>query len=242
MELKWLTFTLKKIMTRYKSWKNGNFVPFNVELLISSHCNLKCVMCNVWRLAKKDSLLAQKELEISEYENLLDELASLGTKSLCLSGGEPLLKKGIFSIIRKAKEKGLFVELITNGTLITNEIAQKLLASEVDLVTVSIDAPTAEVHDRIRGAKGLWEQSSRGLRTISDLRKRSKSQKPRLAIDYVVNKLNCRLILEMIDLECSLGFDEIHLLPIIGRTPVAEELFLGIDDLSWLKKNLKLIR
>jgi len=229
-------------MTQYKLWKNGNFAPFNVELLISSRCNLKCVMCNVWRLAKKDQLIAQKELKLSEYESLLDELSSLGTKSLCLSGGEPLLKKGVFSIIRKAKEKGFFVELITNGTLITNEIAQKLLEYKVDLVTVSIDAPTAEVHDPIRGAKGLWEQSTRGLRIISDLRKRSKSQKPRLAIDYVVNKLNCRFIPEMIDLKRSLGFDEIHLLPIIGRTSAAKELLLEIDDLRWLKQNLKSIR
>lgn len=229
-------------MTQYKSWKKGNFAPLNVELLVSSRCNLNCVMCNVWRLAEKDPSIAQKELEITEYENLLDELSSLGTRSLCISGGEPLLKKGVFSIIKKAKEKNLFVELITNGTLITNEIAQKLLASDVDLVTVSIDAPTAEVHDQIRGAKGLWERSTRGLRTLYDLRKRAKSQKPRLAIDYVFNKINCRLIPEMIDLKRSLGFDEIHLLPIIGRTSVAKELFLELDDLRWLKKNLKLIR
>lgn len=227
---------LKKTMTQYRLWKKGNFVPFHVDLLVSSRCNLKCVMCNVWSLAEKYPSIAQRELEITEYENLLDELSSLGTISLCISGGEPLLKKGVFSIIKKAKEKKLFVELITNGTLITNEIAQKLIASDVDLVTVSIDAPIAEMHDQTRGAKGLWERSTRGLRILYDLRERAKSQKPRLAIDYVVNKINCRLIPEMIDLKRSLGFDEIHLLPIIGRTPVAKELFLELDDLRWLRK------
>ncbi len=199
-------------------------------------------MCNVWRLAEKDPSITQRELAISEYESLLDDLSSLGTKSLCISGGEPLLKEGVFSIIEMAKEKGFFVELITNGTLITDEIAQKLLAAQVDLVTVSIDAPNAELHDHIRGAQGLWERSARGLRALSELRKRSKSQKPRLAVDYVVSKLNCRLIPDMIDLRDSLGFDEIHLLPIIGRTPLAKELFLEIDDLNWLKENLKPIR
>ena len=233
---------LKKTMTQYRLWKKGNFVPFHVDLLVSSRCNLKCVMCNVWSLAEKYPSIAQRELEITEYENLLDELSSLGTISLCISGGEPLLKKGVFSIIKKAKEKKLFVELITNGTLITNEIAQKLIASDVDLVTISIDAPIAEMHDQTRGTKGLWERSTRGLRILYDLRERAKSQKPRLAIDYVVNKINCRLIPEMIDLKSSLGFDEIHLLPIIGRTPVAKELFLELDDLRWLKKNLKSIR
>ena len=228
-------------MTQYKLWKKGNFVPLHVDLLVSSRCNLKCVMCNVWPLAEKDSSITQREIEITEYENLVDELSSLGTRSLCISGGEPLLRKDVFSIIKKAKEKNLFVELITNGTLITNEIAQKLLASDLDLVTVSIDAPVAKMHDQIRGAKGLWERSTKGLRTLYDMRKRTKSQKPRLAIDYVFNKINCRLIPEMIDLKRSIGFDEIHLLPIIGRTSTAKELFLELDDLIWLKKNLKLI-
>jgi MoaA/NifB/PqqE/SkfB family radical SAM enzyme len=240
-----LAVTLKKAMVQYKLWKKGNFsarAPSYVELLVSSRCNLKCVMCNIWPLAEKDPSIAKRELEITEYENLLDELSSLGTRSLCISGGEPLLKKGVFSIIKKAKEKNLFVELITNGTLITNEITQKLLASDVDLVTVSIDAPVAEVHDQIRGAKGLWERSTKGLRTLHDLREMAKSQKPRLAIDYVVNKINCRLIPEMIDLKRSLGFDEIHLLPIIGRTSVAKELFLELDDLRWLKSNLNVIK
>jgi MoaA/NifB/PqqE/SkfB family radical SAM enzyme len=199
-------------------------------------------MCNVWRLAEKNQSIAHKELEISEYKNLLDELSLLGTKSVCISGGEPLLKKGVFSIIQKAKEKGLFVEFITNGTLITSEIAQRVIESGVDMVTISIDAPRAEVHDQIRGARGSWEKSTRGLRTLSNLRKRSNSQKPRLAIDYVVTKINCRLIPEMIDLKPRLGFDEIHLLPIIGRTSVAKELFLGMDDLRWLKENLKSIK
>jgi MoaA/NifB/PqqE/SkfB family radical SAM enzyme len=101
-------------------------------------------------------LIAHKELEISEYKNLLDELSLIGTKSVIISGGEPLLKKGVFSIIQKAKEKGMFVEFITNGTLITAEIAQQLIESDVDMVTISIDAPRAEVHDQIRGTRGSW--------------------------------------------------------------------------------------
>ena len=237
-----MAVSLKKAVTRYRLWKKGNFVPFYVELLVSSRCNLKCEMCNVWPLAEKDPSIAQRELEITDYENLLDELSSMGTRSLCVSGGEPLLKKDVFSIIKKAKEKNFSVELITNGTLITNEIARKLLASDVDLVTVSIDSPIEEMHDQIRGAKGLWKRSTRGVRTLYDLRKRSKSQKPRLAIDYVFSKKNYRLIPEMIDLKQSLGFDEIHFLPIIGRTSMSKELFLELDDLRWLKRNLKLIR
>jgi MoaA/NifB/PqqE/SkfB family radical SAM enzyme len=237
-----MAYALKNAVKHYISWKNGSFIPSNVELLVSSRCNLRCAMCNVWRAAEKNQSIAHEELEISEYANLLDELSLLGTKSLCISGGEPLLKKGVFSIIKKAKEKDLFVEVITNGTLVTSENAKRLLESGVDLVTFSIDAPRAHVHDQVRGVIGSWEKSTRGMITLSNLRKRSGSQKPRLAIDYVVTKVNCGLIPELIDLKPRLGFDEIHFLPIIGRTSVAKELFLGIDDLRWLKENLRSIK
>ncbi len=232
---------LKNAVTKYKSLRNGSFSPSNVDLLVSSRCNLRCVMCNLWKLAEKNHSIVNEELEISAYEKLMEELARIGTKSICISGGEPLLKKGVFSIIREAKEKNFVVELITNGTLVTPEIAQRLIESGVDLVTVSIDAPKAQVHDQIRGVKGSWEKSTRGIITLADFRKRLGSRKPRLAIDYVVNKVNCCLIPEMIDLKPQLRFDEIHFLPIIGRTTAAKELFLRIDDLRWLKKNLKMI-
>ena len=237
-----MAYALRNAMKHYKSLRNGCFAPSNVELLVSSRCNLRCAMCNVWRLAEKNQSIAQEELEVSEYENLLDELSLLGTRSLTISGGEPLLKKGVFSIIQKAKEKDLSVEFITNGTLISSETAQKLLKSGVDLVTFSIDAPSACVHDRVRGVTGSWEKSTRGMITLSNLRKRSGSKKPRLAIDYVITNVNCTMIPEMIDLKPCLGFDEIHFLPIIGRTSVAKELFLRMDDLTWLKENLKSIK
>lgn len=133
-----MTYEVKKALKRYKSWKNNEgFTPYAVELLVSSRCNLRCVMCNVWRLAKKNPSIIDKELPISGYENLLDELSSLGTRSLCISGGELLLKKGVFSIIQKAKEKNLEVEMITNGTMISNAIAKKLVESGVDLIPFS---------------------------------------------------------------------------------------------------------
>lgn len=237
-----MTCRVKKALKLYKSWKNNEgFTPYNVELLVSSRCNLRCVMCNVWRLAKKKPSIIDKELSIPEYENLLEELSSLGTRSLCISGGEPLLKKGIFSIIRKAKEKNLKVELITNGTMISNAIAKRLVESGIDLITFSIDASRADLHEQIRGVPGSWERAARGIIMLNNLRKETDSQKLSLAIDFLVTRINHHLIPEMIDLKPKLGFDEIHFLPIIGKTPASKELFLTIDDLKSLRENLRSI-
>jgi len=233
---------VSKVVKQYRSWKKGNFAPSYVELLVSSRCNLKCVMCNVWPIIQKDPSMAQKEVDLETYRKLFDELASMGTKSLCISGGEPLLRNDIFSIFELAKKKNFIVELITNGTLITPQIAEKIINSGIDLVTISIDGPTPEIHDKIRGANGLFEQSTKGLQALHKIREEQNKQKPILAIDYVFTKMNYRFIPDMIDLKSKLGFDEIHLLPVIGRTPAAKELFLSKEDLSWLNENLILIK
>lgn len=238
-----MAYKVREALKLYKSWRsNEGFTPGGVELLVSSRCNLRCTMCNVWMLAEKKPSIMNEELSVSEYENLLEELSSLGTKSLCISGGEPLLKKGIFSIIQKAKEKNLKIEMITNGTLISNATAKKLVESNIDLITFSIDAPRANLHDQIRGVPGSWEKATRAMGVLNNLRKQANSQKLRLAIDFLVTRINYHMIPEMIDLKPKLGFDEIHFLPIIGKTPAAKELFLTTEHLKWLKKNLRLIK
>jgi len=237
-----MAYKVREALKLYKSWRsNEGFTPYGVELLVSSRCNLRCVMCNVWRLAEKNPSITNEELSVSEYESLLHELSSLGTKSLCISGGEPLLKKGVFFIIQEAKEKGLKVEIITNGTLISDAIAKKLISSNIDLITFSIDAPRANLHDQIRGVHGSWEKATQAMAKLNNLRKQANSQL-RLAIDFLVTRTNYHLIPDMIDLKFKLGFDEIHFLPVIGKTPAAKELFLTINNLKWLKVNLEPIR
>jgi len=235
-----MTCKVKKALRLYKSWRNN--APYTVELLVSSLCNLRCIMCNVWKLAKNNPSVTDEELSISEYENLLDELSSLGTKVISISGGEPLLKKGIFSIIQKAKEKDLQVQIITNGTIISNAVATRLVESGIDLITFSIDAPKAHIHDQIRGIPGSWEKATRALMMLNVLRRQSGSQRLRLAINFQITRTNYHMIPEMIDLKSKLGFDEIRFLPIIGKTPAAQELFLGIEDLRWLRENLGSIK
>jgi len=238
-----MTYEVKKALKLYKLWRNNEaFTPYTVELLVSSLCNLKCVMCNVWKLTRKDPSPTDEELSVSEYENLLDELSFLGTKFLCISGGEPLLKKGVFSIVQKAKEKNLQVELITNGTMVSDGVAKRLVESGIDIITFSIDASRSDLHDHIRGVTGSWEKATRGMVALNKFKRQVGSKKLKLAIDFLVTRINCHMIPEMIDLKPELGFDEIHFLPVIGKTVSAKELFLTTQDLKWLEENLRLIK
>lgn len=199
-------------------------------------------MCNVWKLTIKNPLIAENELSISEIKNLLEQLSRLGTRVIYLSGGEPLLKKGILSIIGKAKKEKFKVGMITNGTLITETLASKLLKSGLDHIIFSIDAPQADPHDQIRGVKGAWERAIRGIQSINNLRTKLKNKILLISIHFLVTRINYQLIEEMIECKPQLGYDEIGFLPVIGKTQATEDLFLRRDDLKALKEHLPIIK
>lgn len=235
--------TIPQIIKLYKRWqKNQGSVPYTIELLLSSRCNMKCVMCNVWKLGITNPNIQEKELSIPELNNLIDELSRLGTKVIYLSGGEPLLKKEIFSIIRIAKAKKIKVGMITNGTLITERVAKELLESGLDHIIFSIDSPEVDLHEQIRGVKGSWKKATNGLRLMDKLRKEMNKDQFFISVHFLVTRKNYELIENMIESKSQLGYNEIGFLPVVGKTVATEEFFLRKNDLEALKKRLPSIK
>src|SRR3989344_2296480 len=112
-------------------------------------CNLTCKHCY--------SISADKdfpgELSTAEVYRVMDDLKAFGVPVLILSGGEPLLRPDIFDISRRAKDKGFYVGLSTNGTLIDESNIDRLAGIGYDYVGISIDGLT-ETHHRIRRREG----------------------------------------------------------------------------------------
>src|SRR5512147_2521108 len=96
-------------------------------------CNLHCIHCR--RITVADQLTPQ-DLTTAEASRLIDEIAAVGTPVLVLSGGEPLFRPDIFDIARYATNAGLPVALATNGTLITEDVAQRIKSSGVRRVSI----------------------------------------------------------------------------------------------------------
>ena len=155
-----LISTLYNAAKFYKNWRKCvGQAPYHVELLVTTQCNLKCVMCNVWKLRIKKPHIEKNEMSTLQLKKLLYTLQRMGTQVVYLSGGEPLLKNGILSLIRTAKKENLRIGLFTNGAVITQALAHSLLDSGLDHIVFSIDAPKAGVHDQIRGVNGTWKKS-----------------------------------------------------------------------------------
>ncbi len=127
---------------------------------VTAACNLSCGYCR----ASASSLPDAEELSTEEALSFLDSIATL-QPMLILSGGEPLLRPDIFLIARHGVALDLRVSLASNGTLITQQVADEIAASGISRVSISLDGATPEKHDLIRG-KGSFQAAMQGLESL----------------------------------------------------------------------------
>jgi MoaA/NifB/PqqE/SkfB family radical SAM enzyme len=121
--------------------------PLVVHLEIIAACNLTCSHCFAGELPRNHNPLRLEELEV-----LFADLARLGTFRIALTGGEPLLRRDVLEVLDAAIAAGLHPSLTTNALLITEPIARELGRRPEVLLNVSLEGPTAEVNDAVRGA------------------------------------------------------------------------------------------
>lgn len=141
-----------------------DFRPSLISWNLTRMCNLRCPHCYL-----SAGRRSKDELTTDECLRLLDDMAELGTEMLILTGGEPLLRKDIYDLCRAASGRGFLVVMGTNGVLIDEVVAERLVACGVRGVGISIDSLDPEVHDGFRGGPGSWQHSVRALELCSRL-------------------------------------------------------------------------
>lgn len=132
--------------------------PSLVSWNLTKMCNLKCPHCYM-EAGKK----AGRELSTEECLALIDEMKSLGTEMVILTGGEPLLRRDIYEIARHASRLGIWVVMGTNGVLIDERVVGKMIECGVQGVGISIDSIDPCKHNSFRGGPNAWEHSVRAL-------------------------------------------------------------------------------
>lgn len=205
--------------------------PDIVYMDLTAHCNLRCKHCGV---AAGDPL--SNELTTGEWFQILDQLAGGGVRSVAISGGEPLLHPDVVDLMSHARDLGLMVELSTNGTLITPDLANDLLPV-VDHVQVSMDGADAAVHDAFRGRKGAFVAAVRG---ISYLRQAGVP----FMIGCVVHQDNLDDVAAVAGLAYELGAGSLRLIHFVpfGRGRHAAELALTHDQMRRLASDVRALR
>ncbi len=133
--------------------------PFLVVWDFTHKCNLRCKHCY-----SNSGAVQEEELTTQQALDVVDQLADCHVTALAFSGGEPLTRQDFFQIAKHASDRGLYVSLATNGTLLTKEMVQKLKQAKVNYVDISIDGATAKTHDDFRGVPGTFDKAVAGLK------------------------------------------------------------------------------
>ena len=125
-------------------------------------CNLTCRHC----YTTSADIDFPGELSSEQAFSVIDDLADYGVPALILSGGEPLLRPDIFELTHYAKNKGMYVGLSSNGTLINEENINAVKAAGYDYVGISIDG-NRKTHDYFRRRQGGFDDAMHGLSLCS---------------------------------------------------------------------------
>ena len=84
-----------------------------------------------------------------------------------LTGGEPLLRRDILEIVRRAAERELWVVVGTNGVRITENVAKRLAEAGARGLSLSLDALDPDRHDRFRKVRGAWQNTVEGAEILN---------------------------------------------------------------------------
>jgi radical SAM protein with 4Fe4S-binding SPASM domain len=139
------------------------YAPFLIVWDFTHKCNLQCKHCY-----SNSGTIREEELTTEEAISVVDQIADSGVTALAFSGGEPLTRKDFFEVVRHAADRGLYVSVATNGTLLTKENVQKLKQAGVNYIDISIDGASARTHDEFRGVPGAFDKAMAGLKNCID--------------------------------------------------------------------------
>jgi len=166
-------------------------------------CNLTCETCGVWVRGETDT---QTELTTAEILDTARELVALGVRQTILVGSEPLLRRDALEVIEQMSAMGLDVLVITNGTLITEKAAERMVRAGTQGVVVSIDA-VGELHNRIRGQDRAYERALAGFVRLKEAKERLGSDRPDLGIHATISAYNTHALDEISALSDELGVE-----------------------------------
>jgi radical SAM protein with 4Fe4S-binding SPASM domain len=173
---------------------------------LTGKCNLGCGHCyagsqNPALFPTAAPTLAGPPLTFEQWDDVLRQAAELGCRAVQFIGGEALLDRRLFRLIDRARAYGYtYVEVYTNGTLLTERAVGELARRDVRLA-VSLHGASAAVHDGVVGLRGSFDRTVRGLRLLAE-------RDVAFRVGGVAVAENQHEILQVAELGAALGADE----------------------------------
>jgi len=146
--------------------------PVLSEIALTYRCNLECRFCYAGcsiESKPENSTGTNTEMTEDEVKQILEKLYhDAKVPSVSFTGGEPLLVPFLPSLIRYAKKLGMRVNLISNGTLLTEKLAAVLADSGLDSAQISLEGVRPSTHDTIVHKNGAFQKTLNAIRLLKE--------------------------------------------------------------------------
>jgi len=152
------TSTHEFLESRFK--ENPKLMSFQIEL--TSCCNERCIHCYI---PHKDKI---SDMAPDLFRDVLDQCRDMGLLNLTLSGGEPMLHKNFLEFLRKLKEYDFSLAILSNLTLLNDDILAEIKTSRISTVKVSLYSMNPETHDAITKLPGSFYKTRDSILRLID--------------------------------------------------------------------------
>lgn len=153
-----------------------------VCLFLTLKCNQNCRYCH--------RFLGIDEVSFEDNKRIINKIAEDGIKNMTFTGGEPLLYPNIIELVKLAKEKGLKVKLITNGSVLANNPKMREIYNYLDSITFSIDSCDNEINEKL----GRSYKHAENIKTVLES---LKGKELNVNINTVVSRVNIEKLEEL---------------------------------------------
>jgi radical SAM protein with 4Fe4S-binding SPASM domain len=184
---------MREVTPPHRGWR--------LHLYVTGECNLRCHHCAV-----VNGHAPHDRLSADDIRNLIDQAVADGVEAIAFGGGEPLLRPDLLDILVHAAPRVKTI-LATNATLL-NDFSARTLADLDVIVQVSIDGPTAEVHDRVRGP-GAFDRAWQGIERLQRA-----GVGERLALNVTLMRPNVASVAEIVALAEARGAPGVRFTPV----------------------------
>lgn len=143
-----------------------DMAPFTIAWEVTRACAFACKHCRADAQHQRDP----RELTTEESNRLIDRLTEFGSPILIFTGGDPMMRRDLFDLISYAAQKGLRCSLTPTATALpTGERLYQAKKAGIRRIALSLDAPTAEIHDEFRQVPGSWDRTMRILHNAREV-------------------------------------------------------------------------
>lgn len=165
-----------------------NLAPFTIAWEVTRACAYACVHCRADAMHTPDP----HELNTEEALRLIDRLADFGSPILIFTGGDPMMRKDLHELIAYATQKGLRCSLTPTATALpTTARLEKVRDAGIRRIALSLDAPSAEIHDNFRQVAGSWQRTM-------DILHRAQEIGISVQVNTTISKHNVDILDEMV--------------------------------------------